>query len=404
MPRPLLSILIPTRNRAGYLRYAIQSALNIPSNNIEIIVSENHSQDASLEVAQGFSDKRYRVVSPDKPLPMHSNWEFLLDMASGQWVYFLGDDDALMPHCADYLSYISQKYPRAEALVTARPTYFWDGCQEKWGRTAVDISFSHYEVWDDSKRRLQQCLDGDLDYTILPQFYSGGFQRRSLIKRVLATQNGKYFRSVTPDAYSAVMGCVHTYRYLSTGMPVAWVGLSPHQALKGSETSSKNRDADFYGMINDDELGFHDALGHLTSFTLQLVLYEAYVSAFPLTPCDSLSMDRVREVYLKSVEKFRSIGDEFGVEKISRDLGFTPPPLESSSLANALIKRLCALPRRVIRRAMRELSRFNGADRLIRDDTFFRYQSCSHVDHPTILSFDDTLQSVYCEWKKTVST
>ena len=169
---PLLSILIPTRNRAALLPYAIQSALAIDSDAIEIIVSENHGSDDGYAVCQSFSDPRLRVLRPETPVPMHENFEFLLKQSRGQWVTFLGDDDAIMPHAADHLTYLSQKYPQAEAIHSPRAYYFWDGLQEQYGQQCVRFDFSSQEQWCDSKKKLKQTLSGKLDYIYLPQMYA----------------------------------------------------------------------------------------------------------------------------------------------------------------------------------------------------------------------------------------
>jgi hypothetical protein len=110
-------------------------------------------------------------------------------------------------------------------------------------------------------------------------------------------------------------------------------------------------------------------------------------------------MDRIRKVYLKSVERFRSAGDEYAVQKISRDLGFDPPPLENKGPWKSSAFFLSQLPTRIARRVKRLATRLLSGKILSVEQPFFRYQSNSHVDHPTILSLDETLGRVYSEWK-----
>lgn len=302
--KPLLSILIPTRNRAEYLNYAIQSALNVRSDKIEIIVSENHSNDKSWEICNSFADSRLRICKPEKPLPMHENWEFLLKQSSGEWVTFIGDDDAVLPHCFDHLLYLTNKYPHAEAIVSPRAYYFWDGCQKEYGLTSVSYSFSTIEKWQDSKEKLDKTLSGEIDYICLPQMYSGGFHRRSLINRVFRAQNGIYFKSVIPDAYAALMASVHTYRYLETGVPMTWVGTSPHKMISSDKGKAKDRNADFFDMHNEDTLTIHRALGSLHEATFPLYFFEAYISAFPTTSYTMLSKKKLNSYFLMQYISF----------------------------------------------------------------------------------------------------
>jgi len=54
--KPLVSIIIPTYNRANYLEKAIESVLKQTYENIEIIVSDNASTDNTMEVMQKYKD------------------------------------------------------------------------------------------------------------------------------------------------------------------------------------------------------------------------------------------------------------------------------------------------------------------------------------------------------------
>ncbi len=294
MGRPILSVLIPTRNRAFYLDYAIRSAININHQQVEILISNNKSNDNTTEICRQFDDPRVKLFETNEVIPMHSNYESLLQKATGEWVYVLGDDDALMPHVVDYLCYVNAKYPACEALVTPRAYYFWENARDSSAGVVVNASFQDFEIWVDSKKLMSDLLDAKSIYFYGPQNYSGGFHRHSLIRRVLNSQNGVYYKSVVPDAYSALMGCVHTYRFLRTGVPVTWVGTSDSKLSSTQvKSSGKDRDSDFFGLHNEDDLTIHRALGDLRNYTLPLIFYESYLSAFPTTSYKELNRGRL---------------------------------------------------------------------------------------------------------------
>lgn len=328
-----LSVLIPTRNRARYLRFAVQSALNINSDEIEILVSENHSHDNSATILSEFSDPRLHVYIPQIPLAMHENWEFLLSKAKGEWVYFLGDDDAMMPHAVEHLRKVVARHPRVEAIVSPRAYYFWDGLEADYGGSQLKCNFSDKEVWRDSKKMLYRCLDGSIDYFALPQIYSGGFQRNTLINRIKRAQGGSYFKSVTPDAYSALVGVLHTFRYLEIGVPLAWIGTSPslqskHKGgLKPHELKDRNKD--FYGMHSDKKLRLNFALGEFNNFTFTTCFYEAYTSAAPHINYDLLSQRILKKVFYDFCHKKSLQNDSAAIEELSLELGFPVPSVLS---------------------------------------------------------------------------
>ena len=96
---PLLSIIIPTRNRARFLARALASARAQNAADLEIIVSDNASSDDTDAVAQSAAreDGRVRYVRRSTPGDMIASWTFALSHARGTWWTFLSDDDALVP-------------------------------------------------------------------------------------------------------------------------------------------------------------------------------------------------------------------------------------------------------------------------------------------------------------------
>ena len=398
--KPFLSILIPSRNRAKYLKYAIQSALNLESSSIQIVVSENYSSDNSWEVCGQFRDPRLTIIRPPKPLSMADHFEFILRQALGEWVTFIGDDDAVMPHCVEHLKYLTSRYPQAEAICAPRAYYFWDESRRRYGGTVVSFQFSQGERWLDSKSRLQDCLEAKFLYIHLPQMYSGGFHRRSLINRVYRSQNGVYFKSVSPDAYTAIMACLHTYRYLEVGVPLTWVGTSP--SGNGSANPPKDRKNDFSAMFDESPIVSHAALGRLNRdyITFPLVFLEAYLAAAPLTSLLALNSDLLKVLYSDAVRQFRASGDDEAIRMLSEDLGFSPASIEEKSvLMNFTAKtgeKVCGLLKRVASRigASQSDKKKNGE--------IMSFRSTSVTEFSNILSCDSYLRSAYEDWGRRV--
>ncbi len=95
----LVSIVIPTYNRAWGLKLAIESALAQTHANIEVIVVDDCSQDETSQVAETAASKDGRVVFFRQPtnVGMVSNWGYGLQHTKGEFVIFLADDDQLRP-------------------------------------------------------------------------------------------------------------------------------------------------------------------------------------------------------------------------------------------------------------------------------------------------------------------
>ena len=95
---PLVTIAIPTYNRAdGYLKEAIQSALDQTYENLEILVSDNCSADDTESIVKTFSDRRLRYVRHKKNIGATNNFNYCLQKARGAYFLLLHDDDLIDP-------------------------------------------------------------------------------------------------------------------------------------------------------------------------------------------------------------------------------------------------------------------------------------------------------------------
>ena len=64
--RPILSICIPTYNRAETLKKNVISILNYPSQDLEVVVSDNCSTDETIKILNEINDDRLSVHSNSK--------------------------------------------------------------------------------------------------------------------------------------------------------------------------------------------------------------------------------------------------------------------------------------------------------------------------------------------------
>jgi glycosyltransferase involved in cell wall biosynthesis len=97
VPAPRLTIAIPTLNRAYCLGRTVESALAQARDDVEILVSDNGSTDATAELLARFSDPRVRKVRHEATLPAAAHGNFLIDQARGDLFLGLSDDDWLEP-------------------------------------------------------------------------------------------------------------------------------------------------------------------------------------------------------------------------------------------------------------------------------------------------------------------
>lgn len=90
---PFFSVVIPTFNRADFLREAVQSVLDQTFGDYEVIVIDDGSTDHTSKVLDGFSDERIVIVDNDRGSGGAGTRNTGIFRAKGQWVAFLDDDD-----------------------------------------------------------------------------------------------------------------------------------------------------------------------------------------------------------------------------------------------------------------------------------------------------------------------
>lgn len=95
---PLVTVVVPVFNqRENFLRQCIESVLCQDYPNLEVIVSDNHSDNGSWDVIGSFADPRLRVIRPPRHLPMVQHWAFATSHARGEYLSMMGSDDWAEP-------------------------------------------------------------------------------------------------------------------------------------------------------------------------------------------------------------------------------------------------------------------------------------------------------------------
>jgi len=90
---PLISVIIPTRNRFKLLKRSINSVLNQSYKNIEVIVIDDASTDKTLGILKSIKDKRVQLIRLKKHQGAAKARNVGLKKAKGELIAFNDDDD-----------------------------------------------------------------------------------------------------------------------------------------------------------------------------------------------------------------------------------------------------------------------------------------------------------------------
>jgi hypothetical protein len=96
---PLVSIGLPVRNGEQHVGEAVRSVLDQGHGRLELVISDNASDDGTEEICRQFirSDDRVRYYRQSQDIGLIANFNAVLHLARGTYFKWMGDDDRLAP-------------------------------------------------------------------------------------------------------------------------------------------------------------------------------------------------------------------------------------------------------------------------------------------------------------------
>jgi glycosyltransferase involved in cell wall biosynthesis len=218
------SLLIPTRERAFTLKACLQTVVAQSYENLEIIVSDNFSQDNTRSIIESMGDARIKYVNPGKRVSMSDNWEFGLSHATGDWFSVLGDDDGLLPQCFETINSLIHR-TKAKAIRTRASSFVWPEAQRS--DDFVPLSVPLGLDWTERRSQVwvQKVLKAHANYSELPMLYNGGFVQTQILRSFIQ-KHGRLFFSRIPDVYSGMLISHLIDSYIYSYEPVVINGTS----------------------------------------------------------------------------------------------------------------------------------------------------------------------------------
>ncbi len=147
---PLVSVGLPTRNRAELLPRALESLLGQTYRNIEYIISDNASTDATPDIIHSFAlkDSRIRSIRQERDINGMENHEFVLREARGKYFMWANDDDWWSPRFVEKLVDVLEKNPEYGVAMSHYRKRFINDSNPRTERVAHEYTnLSHHELY-----------------------------------------------------------------------------------------------------------------------------------------------------------------------------------------------------------------------------------------------------------------
>lgn len=225
---PLLSIVVPTKNRYTYLFELIRLLTSFNRTDFEMVIQDNSTD--NNEFFDNINLSEYPFISyyyHAEPLSQSRNSDLAIYNAKGQYICFIGDDDGVTRHIFDAVEWMKEN--NFSILKSALAVYKWPSF----------ISPEHYDVgaschYNDykgiyksvnTKEMLVKLLKSGINTLgYMPKVYNGIVKKETL-DRIYSKLN-TYFPGPSPDMANAVALALEENSYVYVDYPIIIAGHS----------------------------------------------------------------------------------------------------------------------------------------------------------------------------------
>lgn len=309
---PRFTIIIPEKNRAEYLRFTLQTCMIQDYPNFEIIVSDDNSDDDSVNVVRELSqiDSRIKLYAHDHHLGMRDNFEFALNQVKPGYVMALGGDDGLSSG-AIWKMYAIFKETNAELLTWPCATFRYANEKAKESLVYFRRGKNQGVKLIDSKSFLNK-ISKSFYYLIddCPMFYIKGVASTNLVERVKSrTNDGSFYYCPTPDGFSGVVLAGEVKQYAFTYEPLSIGGTTTKsQGQNYMRTDKKSREESEQFFNDNVRRTMHKDLASqpysplISLMTADYLLTANDLPGWPGSPI-SISFESLLKAAFKEIEK-----------------------------------------------------------------------------------------------------
>lgn len=204
--QPLLSIVVPTKNRYQYLKYLIDLILDLKSQDIELLIQDN--SDNNVEITQYISEKKSTLLKyfyTERSISIQENTDLAIYNSSGEYICFIGDDDGITPNLVDAVKKL--KTMKGDVLLSPSIIYNWPDYEDKsvykTSASIISPSFTRTIAKVDVKRELNKIIkQGFMSLGKMPRLYQAVVSRNTLM--ALYKRVGTFTPGPSPDMATAV--------------------------------------------------------------------------------------------------------------------------------------------------------------------------------------------------------
>ena len=222
MNKPLLSIVVPTKNRYKYLMELILLVKSFDQERLELVIQDNSDDNSEILafIEQNSFDQLKYFYKKDS-VDMVLNADLAVLNSTGEYVCFIGDDDGVT---RDIIIVVEQMIHEGyDAVRPIAPTYIWPDVQcALWpfaGTVKCHKKYTRRFFPKDVNKALSELLSrGGQNILDMPCVYHGIVRRKHLNE--IYNKTGSFFPGPSPDMANAVSLALLDLKFGKVDAPV----------------------------------------------------------------------------------------------------------------------------------------------------------------------------------------
>lgn len=223
---PIISIIVPTKNRYKYLMVLIKLIESFLDRRIELVIQDN--SDDNSEILDFLSHKQListKYFYDKSKLTMSGNADLSIKNSKGKYLCLIGDDDGVCRNIADCAEWMNEN--KIEALRSLEVQFCWNDSGNNITSTAsmyydrIKSSYKYFNPLIELEKLLKQGIPG---FGKIPKLYHG-IVERSVVEKIYTIGN-TCFPGGSPDISIGIALCFYVNKYAMINIPVVLPGMS----------------------------------------------------------------------------------------------------------------------------------------------------------------------------------
>jgi glycosyltransferase involved in cell wall biosynthesis len=260
MNEVLVSVVVPTRNRADRLVSCLRTLVDCKCRNFEIVIVDNCSEDSTSSVAEQYiADERVRYIHFDRVGSICDQFKRSLQNARGEWLMIIGDDDGLFSKRFDqllkFLKYFNGQLGAVAAISWPQAIYRWPdypGEERNFLRVSDSILEPRIGFFKSTN------FFGNFDDGNLKKIYNSPQIYHSMVRTKLATdllsRHPETLFVLSPDISFALHLAYSKVRFARLGFPISIAGYGPKSTGVAMTGVGSNESRDAFLRENERDL------------------------------------------------------------------------------------------------------------------------------------------------------